>query len=271
MRFLYAEGCRNVCGYVFFGWLCAEKETKMKDECSLTCQNKGEGADGCRTCRAKKLKGEWIRKYVFALLLTVAGGFAGAYSFSLRGGVFANMQTGNVLKTVLSLVDGGGVAEYVFPLLTFIFGTVIAVITGRAKFAEEIILSLEICAYAACFVFFTEAEFDIYANCIISFSCALQFEFYREVCGRGFCSVMSTNNLRMAVESFTLAAKNKSKEEFKNGFFYFSFVPAFAFGVLCCALLSKSFGNDCIIFSEIIFAALLIAKFCFSGKKALAK
>lgn len=242
-----------------------------EENCSLSCTNTDDCSGGCLTCRVKKLKGEWIKKYVFALLLTVAGGFAGAYSFGLRGGVFANMQTGNVLKTVLSLVDGGGVAEYVFPLLSFILGTVIAVGTAKTKFAEEVILALEICAYAACFVFFTKAEFDIYANCIISFSCALQFEFYREVCGRGFCSVMSTNNLRMAVESFTLAAKNKNKEELKNGFFYFSFIPAFALGVLCCALLSESFGNDCIIFSEIIFTALLIAKFCFSGKKALAK
>ena len=41
-----------------------------------------------------------------ALLLTLTGGFLDAYTFMLRGGTFANAQTGNIVMTGVNLAKG---------------------------------------------------------------------------------------------------------------------------------------------------------------------
>ena len=41
-----------------------------------------------------------------ALLLTFTGGFLDAYTFMLRGGTFANAQTGNIVMTGVNLAKG---------------------------------------------------------------------------------------------------------------------------------------------------------------------
>lgn len=235
----------------------------VKNVENAACGCCGSGCKKCVECKgAYASKSEYVFKLVFALLLTVAGGFAGCYSFTMRGGVFANMQTGNLLKIVLALVDGASCFEFLFPLLCFIAGIALVVFAGGKKMPEEIVLLLEICAFGACGVFFAKNEHNIYANCLISFACALQFQFYREACGKAFTSVMSTNNLRLAAESFALALKNKNKKELKNAAFYAAFVLAFGVGVAACALLSKRFENLTVLFIEVLFAALLVIKCC---------
>lgn len=48
---------------------------------------------------------ECERWRVFAVLM-VAAGFLGAFTYTLRGGVFCNAQTGNFLLMAIELADG---------------------------------------------------------------------------------------------------------------------------------------------------------------------
>src|ERR1700733_12559328 len=64
----------------------------------------------------------------FALLLTLANGFLDTYTYLARGGVFANVQTGNVIFFALDLSERKPTAAlaHVWPILAFIAGVGLA-------------------------------------------------------------------------------------------------------------------------------------------------
>ena len=59
---------------------------------------------------------------ITALLLTFAGGFVDAYTFIYRGGVFATMQTGNLIKLFVNLTNGVFKLIYLLPIIVFLIG-----------------------------------------------------------------------------------------------------------------------------------------------------
>ena len=52
------------------------------------------------------MEGKKEDSILVALLLTLTGGFLDAYTFMLRGGTFANAQTGNIVMTGVNLAKG---------------------------------------------------------------------------------------------------------------------------------------------------------------------
>lgn len=70
----------------------------------------------------------------FALLITGASGFLDAYTFLVRGGVFANAQTGNVILLALNLAHGEirQASAHLWPIIAFAGGAVIGAFTTRA-------------------------------------------------------------------------------------------------------------------------------------------
>lgn len=64
----------------------------------------------------------------FALLLTAANGFLDAYTYLARGGVFANVQTANVILFALNMSHGKltSALAHVWPILAFFAGVGLA-------------------------------------------------------------------------------------------------------------------------------------------------
>ena len=64
-----------------------------------------------------------------ALLLTLTGGFLDAYTFMLRGGTFANAQTGNIVMTGVNLAKGnaGDAITNVCAIIAFVIGILCSV------------------------------------------------------------------------------------------------------------------------------------------------
>ena len=63
------------------------------------------------------------RRSVFALL-TLSAGMMGAYTFTLRGGVFCNAQTANVVLMAIAFGQGrwGEGAYYLIPISAYLAG-----------------------------------------------------------------------------------------------------------------------------------------------------
>ena len=64
------------------------------------------------------------------------GGFLDAYTYLIRGGVFANAQTGNIVLLGVRLMEGdwGGAGHYLVPILAFAAGVLAAeLIRGRFR------------------------------------------------------------------------------------------------------------------------------------------
>jgi uncharacterized membrane protein YoaK (UPF0700 family) len=60
----------------------------------------------------------------FALLLTLTNGFMDAHTYYVRGGVFANVQTGNVIFFAIDMSERKITAAmaHVWPILAFMVG-----------------------------------------------------------------------------------------------------------------------------------------------------
>ena len=61
------------------------------------------------------------------LVVICAGGLMDAYSYLMRGGVFATGQTGNVVLLAIHLaqLDWLGVARYLAPIIAFVIGILV--------------------------------------------------------------------------------------------------------------------------------------------------
>src|ERR1700756_4832100 len=73
----------------------------------------------------------------FAMLLTAANGFLDAYTYIIRGGVFANVQTGNVIFFAIDLARRhyGNTFAHLWPILAFLAGVLLSshIKSGRAE------------------------------------------------------------------------------------------------------------------------------------------
>src|SRR3954449_5282263 len=80
---------------------------------------------------------ERTRTLWFALLLTLTNGFMDAHTFYVRGGVFANVQTGNVIFFALDLSERrvSAAMAHLWPILAFMVGVGLAarIKSGRVE------------------------------------------------------------------------------------------------------------------------------------------
>ena len=123
------------------------------------------------------------------MFLSASGGLQDAYTYIGRGKVFANAQTGNIVLMSQSLFEGNFArfAHYFIPVLAFALG-VAAAECIRLRWREakrmhwrQLVLLTEI---ALLFVVgFFPAAWDIGANALVSFSCAMQVQAFRKVHG----------------------------------------------------------------------------------------
>lgn len=62
--------------------------------------------------------------FLIAFLLTISGGFLDAYTYILRGGTFANAQTGNIVLTGVNIAKHNwtGAILHFLPVIAFFTG-----------------------------------------------------------------------------------------------------------------------------------------------------
>ena len=161
-----------------------------------------------------KLFGKPLLPLLSAWLFTFIGGYASAYAYVVLDGVFANMQTGNIIKCVIFAMEGKEFLYLLYSILSFILGVVTAVVLGRFDRGNIITLTIEMSFIAISCVFAVGGENNkLFVNLLVSFSCALQYEFFRVVGESGFTSVMCTNNMRLAVRNFTSGVIERDKKK----------------------------------------------------------
>lgn len=170
---------------------------------------------------------------ISALLLTFAGGFCDAYTFIYRGGTFANMQTGNLIKFFIALINGEFKLALFLPIIVFIVGCLIAALLRKCKYQSHIVLiSLLVIYVAAGFCPQTEV-WNIVCVCLLSLVGAMQFEAFRRCLEHRYTSTMCTNNMR-------LLAVSVAEKKFERTLLYGVIIVVFSVGVVIGVLLGKA-------------------------------
>ncbi len=192
--------------------------------------------------------------------LSLSGGLQDAYTYFLRGKVFANAQTGNVVLLSYGIFerDGAAVVRYLIPLIAFAFGVAacegIRYFFSKRRFLHwrQCVLLAEIALLFA--VGFLPDTCDVIANALVSFSCAMQVQSFRKVDGHPFASTMCIGNLRSGVEAFCSFARTRKRSELRKAACYLAVILLFGLGAGIGGSLIAYFGFRTIWFSCVLLA-----------------
>jgi len=201
------------------------------------------------------------RTFLSAVLLTVAGGYLDAYTYFVRGGVFANAQTANVVKFGIAAaeLDISRCLFYLWPILAFAAGVMLSLwIEDRStEYPRRIVLAVEI-LFMVIIAFLPVSEtLNIIANIMVSFLCAMQMQTFQIFQKQGIATTVATGNLRKAVECLYRAIRENDRTQLKISMAFFSIILLFITGVILGTLFSKILS----VRSILIPAVLLVIVF----------
>ena len=158
-------------------------------------------------------------KYYIFELLTVAGGMMGLYTYNLRGGVFSNAQTGNVVKMAAAAGHGEWreCLYYFIPFTAYILGTVLSeILPEKVKQThfirwDTLLVGIEIIVLLLIGLMpFTWP--DQIAQVVINFLCAMQFNTFRQAEGVPMATTFVTNHVRQIGISLARIIRSHEKE-----------------------------------------------------------
>lgn len=204
---------------------------------------------------------------IIAAILSISGGLQDAYSYLLRGEVFANAQTGNIVLMSVNFIKGNfhESFRYLAPLSAFAFGIFIAEAvhrkykdTERLHWRQMVLVAEILLLIAAAFI---PENFNEAANSLVSFTCAMQVQTFRKFRGKAYASTMCIGNLRSCMDALCTFVHTHDKEMFFRGCEYLFVIFMFACGCALGGVVTAKFGLHSILFSSGILAIACILMF----------
>lgn len=214
-----------------------------------------------------KTHGQMSESFLTAAFLSLSGGLQDAYTYIFRGNVFANAQTGNIVLLSRCLIEGDcrTAVHYLIPLLFFSVGIAVAECIHmkyqnmRKIHWRQLVLLFEMLLLFL--VGFLPVGWNLLANAIISFSCAMQVQTFRKVNGYAFASTMCIGNIRSGMESLCAYGKTHNKYILYKAICYLGIIVMFAVGAGLGGYLIGTFGIHTIWISCIFLSVSFLFMF----------
>jgi uncharacterized membrane protein YoaK (UPF0700 family) len=192
---------------------------------------------------------ERTRSLWFALLLTLANGFMDAHTYIARGGVFANVQTANVIFFAIDGSEGKWSSAYahLWPILAFIVGVMLAahIKSGRVErtIAHPLRWTMGVQATALAVIGFVPASVPhSYVTVPISFLAAMQIGLFRNVGELVYLPVATTGNLMRFIEAGYTGFVERHADSRRAFGVYGTLIVAFTVGAFIGAIASDKWG-----------------------------
>lgn len=145
---------------------------------------------------------ECEKRWVFAVLMFV-GGIYGAYTYSIRGGVFCNAQTANFVLFAMAIGNGQWrhALYYFIPMSAYLLGTIVSeAVPKPIKQKHGIrwdtwLILIEMMVVLGLGFLPESAPFQI-SQVAINFICSMQYNTFRQAQGIPMATTFCTNHLR---------------------------------------------------------------------------
>lgn len=201
------------------------------------------------------MKAEIERKYLecermsIFLILMMSGGFMGAYTYTLKGGVFCNAQTSNImlLGVALGQYNWKRAAYLLIPITAYWLGAVVSeilpVYVRRAQILrwDTLLVGIEILVLVI-LGFLPDTVPDQVFQVAINFICSMQYNTFRQAQGIPMATTFCTNHLRQTGTQFAIWLRKKDekakKRSLRHGEMILIFVAGAFVGTLCCKYFS---------------------------------
>lgn len=174
---------------------------------------------------------------ILGTLLAVSGGLMDAYSYIVRGKVFANAQTGNILFIGISLYSGqwDQVIHYLFPVAGFTLGIFISETIHSTRLHPVHWKQTILVAEACLLMLVPFIPQDLLANSLTSFVCGMQVQTFRKLRGHPFATTMCIGNLRSGTVSMVAWLRDRNPRHLR--------VALALYYVIFCFVLGAVIGN----------------------------
>ena len=190
-----------------------------------------------------------------AYILTLVGGFLDAYTYFIRGGVFANAQTGNIVKLGISLANGARdkYLFYLIPICSFALGLLTALSIKevlerrKVRLVRRSILVIEMSVLAVVGTIPTGESWDMLANCLVSFVAALQYETFTTFRGEAIVTTMSTGNLKKFVDALFEGIVKQDRAKLVRAGIFISLIATFTCGAFVGTRFCDVMGRAAVI------------------------
>ena len=203
--------------------------------------------------------------FLNSAFLALSGGFQDAYTYNARNEVFCNAQTGNVVLMSQHFMAGELTAGlgYFFPIIFFALGVWVAEkIQANYKYAQKLhwrqgVLLAEILILFT--VGFLPTEYNMLANAMASFACAMQVQSFRKVNGYSYASTMCIGNLRNGTENLHRFLRTHDRKAFYNALLFYGIILCFIIGAVLGNFVIKRFHEKSILVcSALLFIAFFM-------------
>lgn len=207
---------------------------------------------------------ECEKKTTFSILMFV-GGFFGAFTFSVRGGVFCNAQTANFVLSAVALGSGkwSEFFYYFIPMTAYFMGAFISEsVPNYIKWHlhirwETLFLLLEMAAVIFLGLLPESAPYRI-SQVVINLLASMQYNTFRQAEHIPMATTFCTNHLRQVGIAASQTVRHRDKDALQRMLVHCRMLLLFVLGgttaaVLCWYLLGKT-----ILFSLIPLAYLFI-------------
>ncbi len=142
------------------------------------------------------------RKWIYHTLIVVAGCF-GAYTYLLRGNVFCNAQTGNVVLMGLALGAGkwSEALYYLIPISAYLMGAFVSELLPnpiKRRFQirwDTLLIGIEMAVVLGLGLIPASAPVQI-SQVAINFIASMQYNTFREAEGIPMATTFATNHIR---------------------------------------------------------------------------
>ena len=189
------------------------------------------------------------RRYLFWLLVAT-GGFFGAYTYAVRGGIFCNAQTANIvlLSMALARFEWETVGRLLIPITAYFVGILLSETLGRLKKTpSRISFSTILVGFEAIAViilaFLPESIPHFWAQISLSFITSMQFNTFRLNEGIPMATTFVTAHVRETGSNFVHAAIEKDKKARHRFLMHGAMIAFFILGAVISTLLSTLFGT----------------------------
>lgn len=205
------------------------------------------------------VKGSQTREV--AMLLALVGGFLDAYTYFARGGVFANAQTGNIVRLGIALATGDAWWHFLVPIGSFVAGTLVSMgveawLTARGVQAiRRTVLAVEAVVLACAALLPQGGAWDVACCTAVSFVCAMQVEAFRSFEGQAVATVFATGNLRKAFESLARGIARGSVGELATARLFSMVEGCFLAGTVVGTFLTQAMGGLALLLALVPIAA----------------
>ncbi len=189
------------------------------------------------------MKGKEEQEYLICehkiiyLLLMMNAGMMGAYTFNIRGGVFCNAQTANIV--IMSIAFGKGnwshAFYYLIPISAYLVGTIVSEALpspvkryGFLRWDTWLIAIEFIVLLIVGFIPLSVSHQVV--QIIVNFLASMQYNTFRQAEGIPMATTFCTNHVRQVGIAITKVIRKKDRVAFERGMMHLGMLISFIIG-----------------------------------------